>query len=38
MMMPPTDVIQMMASTTATAVQTDKELRPDSLMKKKAAK
>jgi hypothetical protein len=38
MMMPPTDVIQMMASTTAPAVQTAKELRPDSLIKKKAAK
>jgi predicted SnoaL-like aldol condensation-catalyzing enzyme len=38
MMMTPADVMKMMASTTAPAVQTDKELRPDSLMKKKDGK
>jgi predicted SnoaL-like aldol condensation-catalyzing enzyme len=38
MMMMPADAMKMMASTTAPAVQTDKELRPDSLMKKKGMK
>jgi predicted SnoaL-like aldol condensation-catalyzing enzyme len=38
MMMTPADVMKMMASTTAPAVQTVKELRPDSLMKKKGEK
>ena len=38
MMMTPADVMKMMASTTAPAIQTDKELKPDSLMKKKDKK